>query len=76
MRAQVPIVSVEDTREDRLASKLNFRQSVVLSVSSQPEKILPLAGMLPDHGFEVITVPDENIALEIAAEIPPELVVA
>jgi DNA-binding response OmpR family regulator len=35
-----------------------------------------MAGILPQCGFTVMTVPDEKAALEIAALIPPDLLIA
>ena len=76
MRSNIAHLSDEETNENRLRGGLGFRTPIVLLVSNQPETVPPLTEILPHSDFTAITVPDERSALEIAALIPPELVVA
>jgi CheY-like chemotaxis protein len=76
MVTQFPIVAVEEVEKKRPTVKTNGPRPVVLLVGDQPAIAQPIAEILPHRGFTVMTVPDENTALEIAALIPPDLLIA
>ena len=73
---QFPIVAVEEVEKKRSTVSTNSRRPVVLLVGDQPAVAQPIAEVLPHRGFTVMTVPDENAAFEIAALIPPDLLIA
>jgi PleD family two-component response regulator len=76
MRSNLSNAPVEETTKNGLPGDSGSRRPIVLLVSNQPETVPPLTEILPHSDFTAITVPDERSALEIAALIPPELVVA
>ncbi|MGA2890637.1 MAG: hypothetical protein ABSE51_21600 [Terracidiphilus sp.] len=75
MITQFSIVAAEEVEEKRLTVSTNGHAPVVLLVGYQPATAQPIAEIFPQHSFTVMTVPDDYTAFEIAALIPPDLLV-
>jgi CheY-like chemotaxis protein len=76
METHLPIAAVEEGEMERPGAKTVGRQPMALLVGDEPAAARSMAGILPQCGFTVMTVPDEKAALEIAALIPPDLLIA
>jgi len=76
MKTHFPILVASEAKKKGLVSGANRRGPTVLLVGEGRKAPHPLAKILTHFGFSVVTVPDGKDALEIAALIPPELLIA
>ena len=76
MKTHFPVLVASEAKKSGLVPKAKRRGRVVLLVGKRDKKAHPLASILMHFGFSVMTVRDEKDALEIAALIPPELLIA
>ncbi|MGA2889063.1 MAG: hypothetical protein ABSE51_13500 [Terracidiphilus sp.] len=76
MKAHFPLVAVPAAKTNGNTSEADVSKPLVLLISDQPNAIQPLAEILPHCGFQILRVPDEKVALEIAAWVPPDLIIA
>jgi CheY-like chemotaxis protein len=75
MKTHFPIVAVECGKGERSGGGEVQCLPKVLLVGLEPAIDENLVKILPLCGFSVLTVPDEKEALEIAALIPPDLLI-
>jgi CheY-like chemotaxis protein len=76
MKTHFPILAATEARKNELIVGAERRGPTVLLVGEGSKATHPLAKILTHFGFSVMTVPDGKDALEIAALIPPELLIA